>query len=502
MTATESNRHGIGCSSSGSAPSRGKKWCVDIGAWDGKHLSNTYNLCFNNGWSGALFEANKDRCIDLQTLYKDHPDVKCVDRLVEFDGPSSLSNCLLELHVPLDFEFLSIDVDGADYHVWRSLENSYRPKVVCIEFNPTIPNRIRFVQDADMRVYQGSSLLAITELGSEKGYTLIACTLYNAFFLRNDLLPLLPSFDRSIDALHANEMSTDFFQTYDGELKFFGTMKLLWHRLPLNTQKLQLLPKNQRKFPFAPPVVDELTRLRDCVRAVRLRCERETVEALVRAAADSLAVPYLEGHAVEALQVLVQLLLKLQARVPNTSVVTVSCDISNGAATSVHVSSSSSSSSNLKSPETAVGILDEADTSVDTRVWLLKIASLFVEHATHLTDRNASDVGAPLCYYLKAYHTLTLSNRHHHHHDMLRPVPTVGIDEWTLVVKCVVKISQMYLRQESFIECQSWIDTLDCILKEKENDLCAAEVLSFYRVTYERLRAKLDEKWHGLFEEF
>ena len=45
----------------------------------------------------------------------------------------------------------------------------------------------------------------------------LGTTLFNAFYLRNELIPLLPEYDRSIDALHANEMSTDFFQTYDGK---------------------------------------------------------------------------------------------------------------------------------------------------------------------------------------------------------------------------------------------------------------------------------------------
>ena len=52
----------------------------------------------------------------------------------------------------------------------------FRPQVVCIEFNPTIPNRVSFIQDADMRIYQGSSLLALTDLALKKGYTLIGNT--------------------------------------------------------------------------------------------------------------------------------------------------------------------------------------------------------------------------------------------------------------------------------------------------------------------------------------
>eukprot|EP01034_Spumella_vulgaris_P035098 gene35098-43273_t len=34
-------------------------------------------------------------------------------------------------------------------------------------------------------------------------------------------------------------MGTEVFQTYDGELKFVGSKKLLWHKLAMNPQKLQ-----------------------------------------------------------------------------------------------------------------------------------------------------------------------------------------------------------------------------------------------------------------------
>ena len=58
--------------------------------------------------------------------------------------------------LPYQFQLLSIDVDGCDYHVWNSLDISvYQPQVVCIEFNPTIPNRVKFIQEADIRIYQG-----------------------------------------------------------------------------------------------------------------------------------------------------------------------------------------------------------------------------------------------------------------------------------------------------------------------------------------------------------
>jgi hypothetical protein len=91
----------------------------------------------------------------LKSLYHQREDVICVSKLIELNGENSLSNQLISYQVPYDFELLSIDIDGADFHVWKNL-TEFHPKVVVIEFNPTISNRIFFVQEADIRVHQGS----------------------------------------------------------------------------------------------------------------------------------------------------------------------------------------------------------------------------------------------------------------------------------------------------------------------------------------------------------
>ncbi len=215
-------------------------------------MSNTYNFLKNKKWSGILFEADMDRCLKLQSLYADRSDIICVNSMVELSGQNSLGELLVKNNVSHDVDFITIDIDGADYHVWKGIGTDYQPRVVCIEFNPTVPNDVFFVQEADTRIQQGSSLLALTELGEQLGYTLVATTVFNAIFLRNDFLPLIPQYDRSVDALHTARMSSSLFQTYDGELKLLGTKKLLWHRIAINPQRLQVLSKKNRQFPFAP----------------------------------------------------------------------------------------------------------------------------------------------------------------------------------------------------------------------------------------------------------
>ena len=187
-----------------------------------------------------LFEANPARAAELSALYEDRIDVHTSSTLVQIQGESSLSKLLRHHNVPLDFEFITIDVDGADYWIWQGIGNEYHPCIVCIEFNPTISNDIYFVQEPDSRVQQGSSLLALVKLGESLGYKLVVTTTFNAIFVRNDLFSRLPSGDYSIAALHSTTMVTELFQTYDGELMFVGPKKLLWHRIPINPQKMQV----------------------------------------------------------------------------------------------------------------------------------------------------------------------------------------------------------------------------------------------------------------------
>src|SRR5438132_14120482 len=48
------------------------RWCVEFGAWDGKHLSNTFNLIEHHGYSAVLIEGCSRKFQNLagtQTLF-------------------------------------------------------------------------------------------------------------------------------------------------------------------------------------------------------------------------------------------------------------------------------------------------------------------------------------------------------------------------------------------------------------------------------------------------
>jgi hypothetical protein len=225
------------------------KWCVEFGAWDGKYLSNTYNLIANSGFSAVMIEGSAKRCRDLVATFKDNPRVIPLHAFVGFTAADGLDTILAKTPIPLDFDLLSIDIDGNDYHVWKAVTR-YRPKVVVIEYNPTVPTAVEFIQPADMTINQGTSLSATAQLGKEKGYELVSVTEHNCLFVRAELLPLFGIADNSVQALRPSEsMVTYVFNGFDGTVFVRGCGKLGWHNTPYRESKMQHLPRFMRKFP-------------------------------------------------------------------------------------------------------------------------------------------------------------------------------------------------------------------------------------------------------------
>ncbi len=227
-------------------PSR-DKWCVEFGAWDGVYLSNTCNLVKHHGYSAVLVEANPEKYAELTENLSGFP-IFPFCTFVNFDGEDSLENILGRTRIPKDFDFISIDIDGADYWVFDSLKE-YRPKLVCIEYNPTIPNHVEFVQPRDMRVSQGSSPRSIVKLAREKGYALLATTSCNLFLIDSKYFELFQLADNDLDTLRKTGVFTTMFFGYDGTVFLDGNKSIYWHQIPIPEEKIQLLPKFLRKFP-------------------------------------------------------------------------------------------------------------------------------------------------------------------------------------------------------------------------------------------------------------
>ena len=226
------------------------KWCVEFGAWDGVHFSNTWNLINNHGHSGVLIEGSGERFRELLVTYGNVPRAHCINRVVSFEpGPDSLDSIFATTPMPKVFDLLSIDIDGNDWYVWESLQQ-YTPRIVVIEFNASIPNDVSFVQDKNFRLNQGCSLLSLIDLGKDKGYELAAVTYANAIFVRKMDFSKLGIADNSIDAMNFPLFEGKVFQGFDGTLYNVGLERLHWKLRPYKVKptQFQLLPQAQRTF--------------------------------------------------------------------------------------------------------------------------------------------------------------------------------------------------------------------------------------------------------------
>lgn len=232
------------------------RYCVEFGAWDGRHYSNTYNLIQNQGWSGLLIEANAEKFYELMKTYAGNPRAGFANRFVDFEGPDSLDGILSECEVPKSFGLLSIDIDGCDYYVWESLR-LFEPELVVIEFNPTVPNDVLFIQDKNFAINQGCSLLALVELGQQKGYELAVCTTTNAFFVKKEKFPALGVKSNFIGHLHTPPLDGRIFQGYDGSIHVVGMNYMPWRGgIPLSEEQFQIVPESERRWHDAQKKID------------------------------------------------------------------------------------------------------------------------------------------------------------------------------------------------------------------------------------------------------
>jgi len=224
------------------------KWCVEFGAWDGKYLSNCYNLISNFDWNGVMIEANKNKFLQLKKTYEGNSKVYLINRFISFYGKNTLDNVLRNTPIPKDLDLLSIDIDGNDYYIWESLEE-YSPKVVIIEFNPSIPSDIEFIQKRDIKINQGAGILSINILGRSKGYELIGTTANNAIFVKKEYFDLFGIENNNPGVLwDMEEEAPRIFQLYDGTIVLSKEFDLIWNGIKVNKFDLQKLPKYFRFF--------------------------------------------------------------------------------------------------------------------------------------------------------------------------------------------------------------------------------------------------------------
>jgi|SRR5215470_714867 len=201
--------------------------CVEFGAYDLQRLSNVFPL-WTSGWKSLLIEGNPERHRKLVSDFAAYPgsadlQVSIAKRYVQEAGDDSLDNILSEHEFPPDLDLVSIDVDGTDLHIWRGLHR-HRPRLVVVEYNPMIPHHIDIVGSGSGNDI-GCSVLSLARLGKEKGYSLVACIGWNAFFVSEEHAHLFADAD-NLDALFDASYVRYAMQSYNGEVFFSAPLHL------------------------------------------------------------------------------------------------------------------------------------------------------------------------------------------------------------------------------------------------------------------------------------
>lgn len=180
------------------------KTFIEFGVEDYKE-ANTRLLLEENNWSGMVIDGSYQNIESIkkdEIYWKHNLNAKCA-----FITRENINDLLLESGFDEDLGLLSIDLDGNDYWILKTI-NVVKPRILICEFNAIFGESravtVKYKEDYERtkahysNLYYGASLKAIITAAEEKeeigGYTFIgtnsnAC---NAFFIRNDLVEYLP----------------------------------------------------------------------------------------------------------------------------------------------------------------------------------------------------------------------------------------------------------------------------------------------------------------------
>ena len=173
---------------------------IEFGCGDGRE-NNTHALVLH-GFKGLWIEGGSKNVAYMQEHLGSIPTsrLRVLAMFVTLETLGDiLNNCLSFLGTE-EVDFLSMDLDGNDYHFTQKCLEVFSPKLLCVEYTAKFPPPLKIVMaynPAHQWVgddYQGASLQAWVD--GLPGYQLVCCNLSggNAFFVRRDLLVGFPSY--------------------------------------------------------------------------------------------------------------------------------------------------------------------------------------------------------------------------------------------------------------------------------------------------------------------
>ena len=163
--------------------------------------SNTRFLLKYFNWNGMVIDSSKNN-IDYinndEIMWKNG-----ITAIQAFINKDNINDIISSYTKEKDIGLLSIDVDGNDYWIWKSIDVVH-PRIVICEYNNlfggdlllTVPYDPLFEREKYhySHLFFGSSIAALKNLASDKGYLYIGSNSSgnNAFFVRKDLASQIP----------------------------------------------------------------------------------------------------------------------------------------------------------------------------------------------------------------------------------------------------------------------------------------------------------------------
>lgn len=160
-------------------PQANTKHIVELGAWDGFHLSNT-RYFIEKGYTALLIDGDNHGNEEV----KKH-----------FITRENVVEILQSYHTPTQFDLLCLDLDGNDIYILDTLLTTYRPSVIVCEFNPIFKHGDSMAISYNPQHtwnnddYYGFSFEAGIKLGKKHSYTCIHQNdNLNMYFVDNHIL--------------------------------------------------------------------------------------------------------------------------------------------------------------------------------------------------------------------------------------------------------------------------------------------------------------------------
>jgi hypothetical protein len=164
--------------------------------------ANTRFLLLNNYWSGLIIDGSEEHMAavtnsDLAWRHTLHARSAWITA-------ENINDVISSAGISGDIGLLSVDIDGVDYWVWKAI-HVVQPRIVIAEYNSLYGPKAKVTPPYDptfergkahfSHVFYGASLAALDHLAQEKGYRLLGTNSAgnNAFFVRADLAPALPT---------------------------------------------------------------------------------------------------------------------------------------------------------------------------------------------------------------------------------------------------------------------------------------------------------------------